>query len=158
MTFVTVLGVRLIAREERSADELRVRFKQGEPFPMPVSGFGALLLLVEVRKRHGFELDIAGKRLVGRSHQGVVDVVAVAVQVTEPDRFALALLRAVDRISRQTVLFEPGDETSIFLLIHVVAGRSLIGRRVYATTPHGFAPVRICAPIFYDREGARVHG
>jgi sarcosine oxidase subunit alpha len=40
----------------------------------------------------------------------------------------------------------------------IAAGRSLIGRRVYATTPHGFAPVRICAPIFYDREGARVHG
>jgi sarcosine oxidase subunit alpha len=40
----------------------------------------------------------------------------------------------------------------------VAAGRSLIGRKVYATTSHGFAPVRICAPIFYDREGARVHG
>jgi sarcosine oxidase subunit alpha len=39
----------------------------------------------------------------------------------------------------------------------VAAGRSLIGRKVYATTPGGFAEARICAPIFYDRTGARVH-
>ncbi len=40
----------------------------------------------------------------------------------------------------------------------VAGGRSLIGRKVYATTPGGFAEARICAPVFFDREGERVHG
>ena len=39
----------------------------------------------------------------------------------------------------------------------IAAGRSLIGRRLYATTPTGFAEVRVCNPIFFDRNGERVH-
>ena len=39
----------------------------------------------------------------------------------------------------------------------VAAGRSLIGRRLYATTPAGFAEVGVCNPVFFDRTGARVH-
>ena len=117
----------LIPREQRPADELRVRFKQGEPFGMPVLRFRTLFFFVKIGESDGFELDIAGKGLVGRAHQRVVDVVAVAIQVTKPDRFAFALLGAVHRIGREAVLLEPRHEPGIFLLIHVVAGRSLIG-------------------------------
>jgi sarcosine oxidase subunit alpha len=39
----------------------------------------------------------------------------------------------------------------------IAAGRSLIDRRLYATTPTGFAEVRVCNPIFVDRKGERVH-
>ena len=39
----------------------------------------------------------------------------------------------------------------------VAGGRTLIGRKVYATTPAGLAEAQICAPIFFDRTGARVH-
>jgi sarcosine oxidase subunit alpha len=40
----------------------------------------------------------------------------------------------------------------------VEAGRSMHGKTLYATTPAGFIDVEVCAPMFYDAEGARVHG
>jgi sarcosine oxidase subunit alpha len=40
----------------------------------------------------------------------------------------------------------------------VEAGRSSIGRRLYATTPSGFTGVRVCEPVFFDAKGERVHG
>jgi sarcosine oxidase subunit alpha len=39
----------------------------------------------------------------------------------------------------------------------VAAGRSLVGQRLFATTPEGFSEVRVCDPVFFDRQGARVH-
>ena len=39
----------------------------------------------------------------------------------------------------------------------VAGGRTAIGRKVYATTPGGFAEAQICIPVFFDRTGARVH-
>ena len=50
----------------------------------------------------------------------------------------------------------PNCGCSIALAL-VAAGRSLIGRRLYATTPLGFAEVRVCHPVFFDRKGERVH-
>ena len=38
------------------------------------------------------------------------------------------------------------------------SGRSMMGRRLHATTPDGFAEVRVCAPVFFDAKGERVHG
>ena len=93
---------------------------------MPVSGFRALLLPVQIRERGGLELDVPGERLVGRAHEGVVDIVAVAVQVAEPDRMALALLRAIDLVGGEAIVLEAGDSSGIFLIVHVVAGRFLI--------------------------------
>ena len=40
----------------------------------------------------------------------------------------------------------------------VEAGRSMLGRRLHATTPDGFTPVRVCAPAFFDAKGEQVHG
>jgi sarcosine oxidase subunit alpha len=40
----------------------------------------------------------------------------------------------------------------------VEAGRTLPGRTLYATTPAGFTDVEVCAPVFYDPKGERVHG
>jgi sarcosine oxidase, subunit alpha len=37
-------------------------------------------------------------------------------------------------------------------------GRSMLGRRLHATTPEGFTEVRVCAPEFLDRRGERVDG
>jgi sarcosine oxidase subunit alpha len=48
-------------------------------------------------------------------------------------------------------------ECSIALAL-VEAGRTLMGQRLYATTPTGFSQVEVCAPVFYDAKGVRVHG
>jgi sarcosine oxidase, subunit alpha len=40
----------------------------------------------------------------------------------------------------------------------IEGGRAMSGRRFYATTPSGFAGVEVCAPVFYDPAGERVHG
>ena len=40
----------------------------------------------------------------------------------------------------------------------VAGGRGRIGQTLHATTPGGFAPVKVTAPVFYDPEGTRVHG
>jgi sarcosine oxidase, subunit alpha len=40
----------------------------------------------------------------------------------------------------------------------VQAGRAMLGRRLHATTPSGFAEVEVCAPVFFDPKGERVHG
>ena len=40
----------------------------------------------------------------------------------------------------------------------VEAGRSMVDRELFATTPSGFAEVRVCSPVFLDPEGKRVHG
>ena len=37
-------------------------------------------------------------------------------------------------------------------------GRALSGRKLYATTPGGFAAVTVGAPVFLDAKGERVHG
>jgi sarcosine oxidase subunit alpha len=50
----------------------------------------------------------------------------------------------------------PNCGCSIALAL-VAAGRSLIGRKLYATTPGGFAEVRVCNPAFFDRKGERAH-
>jgi sarcosine oxidase subunit alpha len=39
----------------------------------------------------------------------------------------------------------------------VEAGRAMMGRRLHATTPGGFAEVRVCEPVFLDPKGERVH-
>ncbi len=37
-------------------------------------------------------------------------------------------------------------------------GRARMGTTLHATTPAGFAPVKVVAPVFFDPEGKRVHG
>src|SRR5258705_326426 len=53
--------------------------------------------------------------------------------------------------------WSPSYGRSIALAL-VAAGRSLIGERLFATTPGGFAKVGVCNPVFFDRTGARVNG
>jgi sarcosine oxidase subunit alpha len=48
-------------------------------------------------------------------------------------------------------------ERSIALAL-VEAGRSMLGRKLHATTPDGFAQVRVCEAAFFDPKGERVHG
>jgi sarcosine oxidase subunit alpha len=40
----------------------------------------------------------------------------------------------------------------------VAGGRARIGRTLHATTPGGFAAVKVVPPVFFDPEGRRVHG
>ncbi len=40
----------------------------------------------------------------------------------------------------------------------ISGGRARIGETLFATTPAGFAPVTVVAPVFLDPEGARIHG
>jgi len=37
-------------------------------------------------------------------------------------------------------------------------GRARLGATLHATTPTGFTPVKVVAPVFFDPEGKRVHG
>ena len=48
-------------------------------------------------------------------------------------------------------------ERSIALAL-VEAGRSMLGRRLHATTPTASAQVQVCEPVFFDPKGERVHG
>jgi len=87
--------------------------------------------------------------------------------MTEADREVLEEgAQIVSDTSQQVPMHMLGHVTSSYwsatcgrsiALALVAAGRSLIGRRVYATTPGGFAEARICVPVFFDRTGARVH-
>jgi sarcosine oxidase subunit alpha len=52
--------------------------------------------------------------------------------------------------------WSPDCGRSIALAL-VAAGQRRIGRTLYATTPLGFCKVRVCNPVFYDRNGERVH-
>lgn len=40
----------------------------------------------------------------------------------------------------------------------LAGGRSRLGQSVHVTTPGGFEPARVVEPVFFDREGRRVHG
>jgi len=40
----------------------------------------------------------------------------------------------------------------------VSGGRARAGQTLHATTPSGFTPVNVVAPVFFDPEGARVNG
>jgi sarcosine oxidase, subunit alpha len=40
----------------------------------------------------------------------------------------------------------------------VADGRSMLGRKLYATTPAGFTGVQVCEPVFFDAKGERAHG
>jgi sarcosine oxidase subunit alpha len=73
------------------------------------------------------------------------------------------------------IVADPGQPIPMVMLGHVTSsywsatcgrpialalladGRALMGQRLHATTPGGFAPVQVCDPVFLDREGARVH-
>jgi sarcosine oxidase subunit alpha len=71
---------------------------------------------------------------------------------------------------------DPDQPTSMRMLGHVTSsywsancgrpialallqtGRSMLGRRLHATTPDGFTEVRVCAPVFLDAKGGWVDG
>jgi sarcosine oxidase subunit alpha len=74
------------------------------------------------------------------------------------------------------IVAEPGHAIPIRMLGHVTSsywsancgrsialamiadGRALTGRTLHATTPSGFAPAKVGAPVFFDPKGERVHG
>jgi sarcosine oxidase subunit alpha len=43
-------------------------------------------------------------------------------------------------------------------LARITDGRSMLGRKLYATTPAGFTGVQACEPVFFDAKGERAHG
>jgi sarcosine oxidase subunit alpha len=40
----------------------------------------------------------------------------------------------------------------------IEAGRTLVGKTLYVTTPTGFTDVEVCPSSFYDPKGERLHG
>jgi sarcosine oxidase subunit alpha len=40
----------------------------------------------------------------------------------------------------------------------IADGRAMLGRKLQATTPAGFAAVKVCEPVFFDPKGERAHG
>ena len=53
--------------------------------------------------------------------------------------------------------FSPTVGNPIALAL-VSAGRTRLGETLHATTPGGFTPVKVVAPVFFDAEGIRVNG
>ena len=53
--------------------------------------------------------------------------------------------------------FSPACGHPIALAL-VSGGRGRSGQTLYATTPFGFTPVKVVAPVFFDPEGGRVNG
>ena len=45
-----------------------------------------------------------------------------------------------------------------FALALVAAGRSRVGETLYVPMPEGAVRVKVTAPVFYDKPGARLHG
>src|SRR5438046_2705785 len=72
VTFLTFAGIRLRAREELAADDLRVGCQKSQPIGMPIS---YQLVLADVGKSR-IELDVSRERLPSRPHQRIFDVVA----------------------------------------------------------------------------------
>ena len=86
-----VIGRRLTAREELSANQLRIGFQQSQSIAVAILCDLAGAQLGE----GGFEFHVARKRLAGRSHERVQNVVANSRERAEADHFAGTFLPVV---------------------------------------------------------------
>jgi len=87
-------GIRLFAGEEPPADDLGIGGEERDAVALPVHGPIAIVpgrIDVQIREC-GFEFHIAAEDRAGRAHQGIGEIVADAVERSEPDQLALAQL------------------------------------------------------------------
>jgi sarcosine oxidase, subunit alpha len=100
------------------------------------------------------DLNAKGRRqLVGLVTQGRGGALEEGAQIvadpTEP-----VPMRILGHVTSS--YWSPTNGRAIALAL-VADGRSLTGRRLFATTPDGFTEVSVSNPVFFDRAGGRVH-
>ena len=102
---VAPFGMRLRTGEKLAADHLGIGFEQAQTIAVSIPSEH---VLAKIRKRR-FELDISGKGLVGRTHEGIAQVVAGSVEIAETDEFTAAELlgRAAHRVVIRVALRQP---------------------------------------------------
>ena len=93
------------------------------------------------------------RQLVGLMTEDAQDVLEEGAQIVADPAEPIPM-RMLGHVSSS--YWSPTCGRSIALAL-IAAGRSLIDRRLYATTPTGFAEVRVCNPIFFDHKGEHVH-
>ena len=94
------------------------------------------------------------KQLVGLLTDRPRDVLEEGAQIVEDPTRPLPM-RSLGHVTSS--YWSPSCGHSIALAL-VSGGRSMIGHRLHATTPHGFIGVRVAEPLFFDRTGERAHG
>ena len=114
------------------------------------------------------KLDFVGKRSLARP-----DLVApgrkqlVGLQTTDQHRVLEVGAQLVEDPAQAVPMTMLGHVTSSYFsancgrsiaLALVAGGRDRIGATLHATTPGGFAPVKVVPPVFFDPQGSRVHG
>jgi sarcosine oxidase subunit alpha len=112
--------------------------------------------------------DFVGKRSLARASTAAPDRKQLVGLLTERPELVLEEGVQIVPVRDQPVPRRPiGHVTSSYpsatlkrsiALAMVCAGRARVGETVYAATLEGDVPVKVTAPIFYDPEGARVHG
>src|SRR5437773_1750935 len=80
--FIAPFGMRLCAGEKLAADHLRIGFERAQAITVSIL---RQELLPEIGKSR-FELNISGKGLVGRTHEGIAQVVAGAVEISKANQ------------------------------------------------------------------------
>jgi sarcosine oxidase subunit alpha len=94
------------------------------------------------------------KQLVGLLTHASQEVLDEGAQIVA-DPEAPAPLRALGHVTSSYWSTCCGRSITLALLAD---GRSLLGRRFYATTPSGFSSVQVSRPLFFDPKGERVNG
>jgi sarcosine oxidase subunit alpha len=144
-------------------------YERGQAFGITPYGTQAMHVL---RAERGFII-------VGQETDGTMtpDDVGLAGMIAKakPDFVGKRSLARPDLIGAQIVA-DPAAPMPIPMLGHVTSsywsancdrsialavvadGRNLLGRKLHATTPAGFAPVTVSAPVFFDPKGERAHG
>ncbi|HZT49892.1 MAG TPA: aminomethyltransferase family protein, partial [Hyphomicrobiaceae bacterium] len=94
------------------------------------------------------------KQLVGLLTYASQEVLDEGAQIVD-DPEAPAPRRALGHVTSSYWSTNCGRSITLALL---EGGRSLIGRRLYVTTPSGFTSVQVSRPAFLDPKGERMHG
>ncbi len=94
------------------------------------------------------------KQLVGLLTYASQEVLDEGAQIVD-DPEAPAPRRALGHVTSSYWSTNCGRSITLALL---EGGRSLLGRRLYVTTPSGFTSVQVSRPAFLDPKGERMHG
>ena len=94
------------------------------------------------------------KQLVGLLADRPALVIEEGAQIVDDPRQAVPMTMLGHVTSSY---FSANCARSIALAL-VAGGRDRIGRTLHATTPDGFASVKVVPPVFFDPQGERVHG
>ena len=94
------------------------------------------------------------KQLVGLLTDAPALVIEEGAQLVDDPRQAVPMTM----LGHVTSSYSSANCARSIALALVAGGRDRMGRTLHATTPGGFAPVKVVPPVFFDPQGRRVHG